>query len=85
MSIRRIAGFLFVFILFQWFTGDGNGSASMDGSFLLENGTITTISDYYPKDQCMAQPGYFHMHHNSLVIFLEEHQFCGGGPFGTEG
>jgi hypothetical protein len=82
MLLIRLAVFIFAFILLQY---SGNGSASLDGSFPLKNGTITKITDYNRMDQCMVEPGYFHMHHNSLVIFLQDHEFCGGGPHGEEG
>jgi len=81
--LTLIAVSIFASILLQSLATDE--SASIDGSFPLKNGTITTITDYYPKDQCMPEPGYYHMHHNSLVIFLQKHQFCGGGPKGDEG
>jgi hypothetical protein len=55
-----------------------------DGSIELRDGP-NQIKEYYVKDQCMAQPGYFHLHHFNLAFYLQEHQFCGGGPEGMDG
>lgn len=55
-----------------------------DGSFCL-NKRKNIVRDYVVMDQCMAQPGHTQMHPNTLAFYLQEHQFCGGGPNGTDG
>ena len=62
----------------ECFAGDGSGTCE------LKNGP-NVIDEYYAKDQCMAQPGYFHLHHFSFAFYLHQHHICGGGPDGMDG